>query len=190
VSRILTYVEIDGQTLPAGDAYFNFRRGRLTATFSYERDYIASPGAYAVDPALGLMTGSWPLPHGLPGAFSDAAPDRWGRNLIARRIRGEAGAEGRPAPTLDDRDYLLGVSDETRQGALRFKTDAGDEFQHPAPDVPKLIALPSLLRAANAASRDEPDSLATTLNSPKSSPSTAPQPLTTSASYGDASRSP
>ncbi|WP_308208496.1 HipA N-terminal domain-containing protein [Paractinoplanes aksuensis] len=93
------------------------RRGRLTATFSYDRDYIALAGAYAIDPSLRLTTGAWPLPQGLPGAFSDAAPDRWGRNLIAERLRTEAGAEGRTASTLDDRDYLLGVSDETRQGA-------------------------------------------------------------------------
>lgn len=159
MSRVLTYVEIDDRTLPAGDAYFNFRRGRLTATFSYDRDYVALPGAYAIDPALGLTTGSWPVPHGLPGAFSDAAPDRWGRNLIARRLRHEASVAGRALPNLDDRDYLLGVSDETRQGALRFKTDADDEFQHPTPDVPKLIALPSLLHAANAVSRDEPDNM-------------------------------
>lgn len=159
MSRVHTYVEIDGRTVPAGDAYFTFRRGRLTATFSYERDYVASPSAYAVDPALRLTTGSWPLPHGLPGAFSDAAPDRWGRNLIARRLRAEASAEGRAAPTLDDRDFLLGVSDETRQGALRFKTAPDDVFQHPTPDVPKLIALPSLLHAANAVSHDEADNL-------------------------------
>lgn len=159
MNRIHTYVEIGGRTRPVGEAYFNLRRGRLTSTFSYERDYLALPGAYAIDPTLSLTTVSWPLPNGLPGAFSDAAPDRWGRNLIARRVRGEAGAEGRPAPTLDDRDYLLGVSDETRQGALRFKTDAGDEFQHPSSEVPKLIALPSLLHAANSVSREEPDNL-------------------------------
>jgi serine/threonine-protein kinase HipA len=159
VSRLRTYVELADRTVSTGDAHFNLRRGRLTATFSYDLDYLALPGAYAIDPALRLTTGSWPLPQGLPGAFSDAAPDRWGRNLIARRIRAEATAEGRPAPTLDDRDYLLGVSDETRQGALRFKTEADEVFQHPAPDVPKLIALPTLLHAANAVSRDEPDNL-------------------------------
>ncbi|WP_127501611.1 type II toxin-antitoxin system HipA family toxin [Actinoplanes solisilvae] len=159
MSRILTYVEIGGRTFSVGEAYVNFRRGRLSATFSYDRDYLALPGAYAVDPALGLTAGSWPLPHGLPGAFSDAAPDRWGRNLIGRRLRAEAVEAGRPAPTLDDRDYLLGVSDETRQGALRFKADADGEFQHPAPEVPKLIALPSLLHAANAVTRDGPDNM-------------------------------
>jgi len=51
------------------------------------------------------------------------------------------------------------VSDETRQGALRFKTDVDGEFQHPTPDVPKLIALPALMHAADAVSRDEPDNM-------------------------------
>lgn len=159
MSRILTYLELDGRTQAVGDAYFNFRRGRLTATFSYDRDYLASRGAYAIDPALRLTAGPWSLPHGLPGAFSDAAPDRWGRNLIAKRLRAQASIEGRPVPALDDRDYLLGVSDETRQGALRFKTDTDGEFQHPTPNVPKLIALPALLRAADAVSRDAPDTM-------------------------------
>jgi serine/threonine-protein kinase HipA len=159
MSRVFTYLELDGRTRVLGDAYFNFRRGRLTATFSYDHDYLELDDAYAIDPALRLSAGPWPLPHGLPGAFSDAAPDRWGRNLIAKRLRAQACVEGRPVPALDDRDYLLGVSDETRQGALRFKTDVEGEFQHPAPDVPKLIALPALLHAADAVARDEPDNL-------------------------------
>lgn len=157
MSRIFTYLELAGRTRAIGDAYVNLRRGRLSATFSYDREYLTSPGAYAIDPALRLTAGPWPLPQGLPGAFSDASPDRWGRDLIAKRLRIRAGLEGRPLPTLDDRDYLLGVSDETRQGALRFKGDPDGEFQHPTPDVPKLIALPSLLHAANVVARDETD---------------------------------
>jgi serine/threonine-protein kinase HipA len=74
VSRILTYLEIEGRTRPIGDAYFNFRRGRLTSTFSYDRGYLALRGAYPIDPALGLSVGQWSSPHGPPGAFSDAAP--------------------------------------------------------------------------------------------------------------------
>lgn len=74
MTRVLIYLELDGRTRSVGDAYFNFRRGRLTATFSYDRDYLALPGAYAIDPVLSLTEGPWPLPNGLPGAFSDAAP--------------------------------------------------------------------------------------------------------------------
>jgi serine/threonine-protein kinase HipA len=55
----------------------------------------------------------------------------------------------------------------TKPGRVRCasKTEASDEFQHPAPDVPKLIALPSLLHAApllhaaNVVSRNDPDDL-------------------------------
>lgn len=159
MNRICTYVELDGQTVPAGEAQVNVRRGRLTSTFSYDREYLALPGAYAVDPALPLSAGSWPLAHGLPQAFGDAAPDRWGRNLIARRVRAQATAEDRPSPSLDERDYLLGVSDQTRQGALRFKTEPDEAFQHPSTDVPKLIALPSLLYAAQSVAHDDPDNL-------------------------------
>jgi serine/threonine-protein kinase HipA len=121
VSHVRTYVDLDGQSRQAGDAYFNFRRGRLTATFSYDRSYLERRDAYAIDPAISLAAGSWPLPNGLPGAFSDAAPDRWGRNLIAKRLRAQSAVEHRPPPTLDDRDYLLGVSDETRKALCASK---------------------------------------------------------------------
>jgi serine/threonine-protein kinase HipA len=67
VSRVFTYLELDGRTRAVGDAYFNFRRGRLTASFSYDRDYLALRDAYAIDPALGLTAGPWALPRGLPG---------------------------------------------------------------------------------------------------------------------------
>jgi serine/threonine-protein kinase HipA len=160
VTRIFTYVELDGHTCAVGEAYLNFRRGMLSGSFSYGHDYLGLRGAYAIDPVLRLNSGRWALPHGLPGAFSDAAPDRWGRNLIAKRLRAQATADGGPVSQPDDRDYLLGVSDETRQGALRFKTDSDGEFQHPAPDVPKLIALPKLMRAADQVARDAPDSMA------------------------------
>lgn len=100
MSRLHTYVDLAGRTVATGDAHFNFRRGQLTAIFSYDRDYIALPGAYAIDPALRLTTGSWPLPQGLPGAFSDAAPDRWGRNWSTSQAdkRSPISPSGSPRP--------------------------------------------------------------------------------------------
>jgi len=159
MTRIRAFVEIDGRTVIAGEAHINVRRGRLTSTFSYDRAYLASPGAYAVDPAVPLATGAWPLAHGLPRAFGDASPDRWGRSLIARRLRAQSVTGERLVRSFDDRDYLLGVSDQTRQGALRFKTGSDETFQHPSTDVPKLIALPSLLHAAQAVAHDDSDNL-------------------------------
>jgi hypothetical protein len=63
VSRIFTFLEVGGVPRLVGDAHFNLRRGRLTATFSYDREYLGLKGAYSIDPELRLMTGSWPLPR-------------------------------------------------------------------------------------------------------------------------------
>lgn len=160
MSRLFTYIELKGETRLAGEANLNLRRGRLTSTFQYSPEYLGLNGAYAIDPAMKLTGGSWAVAHGLPRAFEDAAPDRWGRNLIAKRARMEAIETGNPIRRLDAGDYLLGVSDETRQGALRFKTKINDQFQHPSAEVPKLIQLPRLLRAAAAATYAQPDNLA------------------------------
>ncbi|MEO7123618.1 MAG: HipA domain-containing protein, partial [Lacisediminihabitans sp.] len=110
-------------------------------------------------PALGRYSGTQQV-AGLPGAFADCAPDRWGRNLITKRERALALEGDRRARTLDDVDFLAGVSDITRQGALRFRADAGSAFLDPDHVVPKIIRLPVLMRAAEAAARDGDQELA------------------------------
>ncbi|QNE35306.1 type II toxin-antitoxin system HipA family toxin [Leifsonia shinshuensis] len=154
MTSIDAYVDLAGTALPAGRLHTSLRRGRVSSTFTYDAAFLADGSAYAIDPALPLTRGAWPVRGSLPGSFLDAAPDRWGRNLISRRARAAAAAEGRPAPQLDDRDFLLGVSDLTRQGALRFRTPDDEAFQHPSPDVPALIQLPRLLRASETVVRD------------------------------------
>ena len=58
--------------------------------------------------------------------------------------------------TLGELDYLLGVSDIARLGALRLRGADDAEFQAPsATDVPALIELPRLLRSASLVERDE-----------------------------------
>ena len=52
--------------------------------------------------------------------FSDSCPDRWGRLLMKRREAIKARNEKRKPKTLLESDYLLGVCDQTRMGALRF----------------------------------------------------------------------
>ncbi|MDI3195644.1 hypothetical protein QK290_15170 [Pseudarthrobacter sp. AL07] len=52
---------------------------------------------------------------GLPGAFDDASPDRWGRHIITKRLQAEARQFGQNAETLTALDFLLGVSDRTRR---------------------------------------------------------------------------
>ena len=83
--------------------------------------------------------------------------DRWGRNLIRKAERSRARDEGRVPRQLDDLDFLLGVSDDTRQGALRFRAPGSDEFLGEPSRVPRLVALPELLHASDElASDDDP----------------------------------
>ena len=151
------HVELERETVLAGQAQFHRNRGALTSTtFQYDLSYLAHISAYPLDPALQLVSGTQET-IGLPGAFSDSAPDRWGRNLIKRRERATASLESRGVRNFDDADFLAGVSDLTRQGALRYRAAAGGAFLDPAGAVPPLISLPELLRAADVAARDTSD---------------------------------
>ncbi|KQV06435.1 HipA N-terminal domain-containing protein [Leifsonia sp. Root112D2] len=157
------HVDLEEATVLAGRAQFHRTRGRLTATtFQYDRSYLAHPAAYEIDPALRLVSGTQHTP-GLPGGFADSAPDRWGRNLIKKRERGLARQESRRARELDDVDFLTGVGDITRQGALRFRADADPAavFLDPDHAVPRLIHLPELLHAADTAQPEIPAMAAT-----------------------------
>ncbi|QPE04952.1 HipA domain-containing protein [Microbacterium schleiferi] len=89
-------------------------------TFAYDPAYRARPDAYAVSPELPVKAGSRDL-GSMPGAFVDASADSWGQKLIRRQLR--AGG----VTMLSDVDALLGISDEARTGAFRFRqqTDAG-----------------------------------------------------------------
>ena len=104
----------------AGKCYWTEKRGLVTGVFSYDQDYLSVKNNWNIDPALSLTSGAQAARRGLPSSFSDAAPDRWGQNLIRHRYLREAagGSSGRRA--LNEVDYLLGASDLTRQGDLRF----------------------------------------------------------------------
>ncbi|NLF05250.1 MAG: type II toxin-antitoxin system HipA family toxin [Actinomycetales bacterium] len=153
MTEIEVHVEDRGEIVSAGSAYFTRTRGRVSTTFTYAQTYLARPDAQSIDPQLALVSGAQHR-QGLFGSFADAAPDRWGRNLVTRLERENARAEGRLPRSLDDVDFLLGVSDATRQGALRFRLPGTDTFLGPHAEVPRTIALPALLRASDAATED------------------------------------
>lgn len=62
------------------------------------------------------------------GFLSDASPDRWGRVLIRKKESELAKKENRKPRQLSEVDYLLGVYDESRMGALRLKLDYDGDF--------------------------------------------------------------
>jgi len=152
---IQVFVQIRGEDVPAG-RFFPHRRGKAeSGTFNYFSSYLARRDAYDFDPALPLVSGALQTPAGrkIFGAFSDCAPDGWGRMLIARRRRK---AEGNTAmESYSEADYLLGARDDLRQGALRFKaSEAGDFLAVDEEGVPDLLELPELLNLAARAEAD------------------------------------
>lgn len=143
------YVDIEGDTLRAGTAWFTRGRRGISTTFRYEAAYIADARAYNLDPTFQLDSGSQYV-SGLPTAFADSSPDRWGRQLIAKAAAQDARDRDVRARTLDDVDYLLGVSDATRHGATRFATPDG-VFLGGEAQVPQLLQLGELMHAADGA---------------------------------------
>ena len=131
-----------------GRCRFMLRRGKISCTFSYDDAYLSTPNAYAIDPSLPLHEGLYHC-DGLPGVMRDSAPDRWGRHLIARRNAAEAMQDNSVPRTLDEVDYLVGVYDATRQGALRYSFPDSTEFLSPQGDVPPIINLKHLMAAAH-----------------------------------------
>ena len=147
--RVLVHLGHGAFDGPVGELWLRARAGRTTASFQYTPDWLGHPGRFALDPALGLRAGPFHA-EGSFGCFRDAAPDRWGRQLVGRVRARAAAAAGQTPRRLTEADYLLGVDDRTRQGALRFREEPGGPFLGaPGPfPVPPLVQLPRLLGAA------------------------------------------
>jgi serine/threonine-protein kinase HipA len=158
-STIDVYVAIGKRDLLAGRLYPHQRRGAESASFIYNDGYLADTDAYALDPSLPLVTGSLQTPVGraLFGAFSDCAPDRWGRTLLARREVARAKDAGMAPRSLSEADVLLGVRDDLRQGALRFRLSEDGPYLAQDSGVPVLTDLPALLDIAERVESDTAD---------------------------------
>ena len=145
----------------AGNCYWSEKRSRVTSVFTYDDEYLSGVDNWNIDPSLILTTGAQTSKNGLPNAFRDAAPDRWGQTLIRHRFLRESRASGKPMRTINEVDYLLGVNDATRQGDLRFTIEKGGAFQRPSEDIPKIVALPKLLSASHSyAVKQDEDAIA------------------------------
>src|SRR5450755_59972 len=158
--HVEVYVAVGERNSLAGRMYPHRRRGIESASFVYNDRYLAGPGAYALDPGLPLVTGTLQTPVGrtLFGAFADSSPDRWGRTLIQRTERARAKAAATAPRSMSEIDLLLGVRDDLRQGALRFR--AGDQESFLAAEgsgIPVFTDLPALLDIAARAERDAAD---------------------------------
>ncbi|MBN9273817.1 MAG: ABC transporter permease subunit, partial [Mesorhizobium sp.] len=152
------HIDLDGRTRPIGLARTNRVRGAETILFEYDGAWLEDPDRFSLEPALQLTRGAFAPLAGLAtfGSIGDSAPDTWGRRLMQRVQRRLAEREGRAVRTLVESDYLLGVADETRLGALRFRWVGDEVFQAPIrAGVPALIELGRLLEITERILRDE-----------------------------------
>lgn len=152
------HIDLEGRTRPVGVARSNKVRGNEIVVFEYAPEWLADPARFSLDPALTLTRGSFAPPAGqaMFGSIGDSAPDTWGRRLMQRAERHKAEREGRAVRTLAQSDYLLGVADETRLGALRFRPAGEDVFHAPTREgVPALVDLGRLLAVTERILRDE-----------------------------------
>lgn len=116
----LVHTELDGVTYLVGHLWIReSRRGTFGATFQYADAWLEKKDAFAIDPLLPLVSPGPFHKERLFGAIADSAPDRWGKTLMARAERLRARREDRAPRHLREIDYVLGVSDVARQGALR-----------------------------------------------------------------------
>ncbi|HEY2721579.1 MAG TPA: HipA domain-containing protein [Chitinophagaceae bacterium] len=130
--EIIVYAHWQGLADPAmmGTLTVTQGKGKEVFSFEYTADWLKSGFTQMLDPDLQLYSGAYyPRDEKVNfGVFMDSCPDRWGRVLMQRREAAMARMEGRAARELLESDYLLGVFDGHRMGALRFKTDEKGPF--------------------------------------------------------------
>jgi serine/threonine-protein kinase HipA len=152
------HIDLGGHTRAVGLARTNLARGAETILFEYDPTWLEDPGRFSLEPALALTRGAFVPPAGLAtfNSIGDSAPDTWGRRLMQRSQRRLAQREKRAVRTLSESDYLLGVADKTRLGALRFRWVGEKEYQAPINNgVPALVELGRLLQITERILRDE-----------------------------------
>jgi serine/threonine-protein kinase HipA len=143
------------------------RQGRTAELFDFTFDDTALADKtllkQPLDPDLVFFPGPQFPRDGrtLLGVFKDSSPDRWGETLIRRRFDRDkrAGLVPRNA-RLGESDYLLGVHDAFRSGALRYKlTEDGpfldDRDSSAAPPFVRLRELEAASRALEDHANDD-----------------------------------
>ncbi|ROI10766.1 type II toxin-antitoxin system HipA family toxin [Chryseobacterium sp. H3056] len=114
---------------PLGILSAHQAKGRKAFSFEYDKNWLRRKGHQLIDPDIQFFSGAqFPNNKENFGIFLDSMPDTWGRTLMKRKAAQLAREHGEKPQTLYDIDYLLGVFDKTRMGALRFKTSLDGLF--------------------------------------------------------------
>ena len=157
---IYVFADWDGLETPTlvGVLSAHFAKGKKAFSFEYDKDWLKTDAQRLLDPDIVFYSGpQYPNNKENFGIFLDSMPDTWGKTLMKRRAAQEARAKNEKASALYEIDYLLGVYDESRMGALRFKTEMDGPFldndnQNP---TPPWSSLGELQEAVNQLENDD-----------------------------------
>ncbi len=151
--EVLVYADWEAfeQPMLVGTLRQSVIRNNEHFSFRYDNDWLLSEHARSIDPELALFQGEQHAvgEHNFR-TFLDSCPDRWGRTLMQRREAILARLEERPRRRLTEMDFLLGVHDTYRMGALRFKEIESGAFLNDRDELaaPPVTSLRELEQAA------------------------------------------
>ena len=128
--EVLIYADWFQEPIFLGTLYCVFGNGKSVYSFEYSKEWLSRFSHIILDPDLYNTPGRQYVPNDKTffGFLSDCLPDRWGRKLLIRKEAILAEKENRIERQLNDYDFLTGINDETRMGALRFKKSKDGSF--------------------------------------------------------------
>ena len=136
------------------------RGDRGSVRFAYDAAWLKKAHAFPLDPELDLTAGEFYPGNANFGVFMDSCPDRWGQVLMKRREAVEAREQGRTPRTLGVWEFLLGIQDCTRIGALRMSRPDADIFlADEALSAPPIARIAELQAVAFELTRKKQDDL-------------------------------
>lgn len=164
-NTILVFLDCEGLPTPLRlGTLYAYDAGRSEQfAFEYAPDVVKNDllrGSH-LDPCLQAYGGIQYPPEERKtwGLFADASPDRWGRMLMKRRHERERKLDTSLPRSLFESDYLLGVHDQYRVGALRLRLHEEGPFLDCRDQLgaPPLVKLRELEAAVRAIENDEHD---------------------------------
>ncbi len=141
--NIYVYFDNNNEPILMGVLFSLYDNGKEIITFEYDENWLKTNMAMInFDPNLSFYSGRQYLPQSkqIFGMFSDCCPDRWGRKLIDRKEEMLARELNKKPKKMNETDYLLGVYDEGRMGALRFSLEKNGKFL----ENDKMLATPPM----------------------------------------------
>ena len=138
----------------------NSIKGKISFSFEYAESWLLTHEQFLLDPDISWFSGrQYPSYSGNFGIFLDSMPDTWGRTLMKRRVAFQAQKNSATPSVLNEVDFLLGVYDQSRMGALRFKLDPDGPFldNSAAFPTPPWSSVRELQYSAKVLEMDEPD---------------------------------